>query len=125
MLIKLHDGIGSVGENKLFLLSVSSFIISTSEGVLIPHASLEWQHEFMGETSILGQSIYLRAPNLKKLLPINERKNSYKLGVGVSVVLLEGRSTFLDLESRLGDAAIEDYIVKAGFRWEFGLNHKN
>jgi uncharacterized protein YhjY with autotransporter beta-barrel domain len=100
----------------------TSRVISTSKGVFIPYALLEWKHEFKEETSISGELIDKNAlkdfsfeeSNRSKL-----NKDHLNVGIGVSAVLPEGRSTFLTLESRLGDAVIKDKVIRAGFRWEF------
>lgn len=115
-------------QNTASLLSTvglkTSRVISTSKGVLIPHASLEWKHEFKNETSFSGQLAdpkrYLEDSSFEESnSKIN--KNHANLSLGLSAVLPEGRSTFLNIESRLGDSIVTDNVISAGFRWEFGL----
>lgn len=115
-------------QNKESLLSTlglkTSRVISTSKGVLIPHASLEWKHEFKEETSISGELIdkdSLKDFSFEESNRSKLNKDHLNVGIGVSAVLPEGRSTFLSLESRLGDAVIKDKVIRAGFRWEFGV----
>ncbi|MCK5896514.1 MAG: autotransporter outer membrane beta-barrel domain-containing protein [Cocleimonas sp.] len=103
----------------------TSRVISTSKGVLIPHASLEWQHQLNQKNAISGHSVF---PGDSSSFTESDRseddKNSYHLGFGLSAVLPEGRSTYLSIESKLGNTSETDHVVKAGFRWEFGLEHK-
>jgi uncharacterized protein YhjY with autotransporter beta-barrel domain len=103
----------------------ASRVISTSKGVLIPHAALEWKHELKKEASISGQSDFLE--NYVEDSTFEESNgskfsNDYaNLNIGISAVLPEGRSTFVSVESRLGDEMMNDNVVRAGFRWEFGV----
>jgi outer membrane autotransporter protein len=100
----------------------TSRVISMSKGVLIPHASLEWKHEFTGTGSVVGESAFINDFAHFEESNSNERdKNYYNIGFGMSGVLPKGRSTYLNFESRLGDSIITDNVVKAGFRWEFGV----
>ena len=105
----------------------ASRVYSTSKGVFIPQASLEWKHDFKERGAISGNSIFLKDFNTSLLsdsaFEENQRseldKDYYNLNVGVSAVLPKGRSAYLNFESRFGDSTIKDNAVKAGFRWEF------
>ncbi len=96
----------------------ASRIISTSSGVFVPYASAEWKHDLKGRGAISGSSIYLN----KKFTEGNRSdfdRNYYNLGVGVSAQFPKGKSAFLSVESRQGDAVVDDTAIRAGFRMEF------
>jgi outer membrane autotransporter protein len=92
--------------------------LSTSKGVFVPYASLEWKHEFKGRGAITGTHLLTG-----KQTPVGETskfdRNYYNLGVGVSAQFPKGKAAFLSFESRQGDSVVKDNAVKAGFRWEF------
>ena len=97
--------------------------ISTSSGVFVPQASIEWKHEFKDRSTISGTSNYLTDLGLPGSFSEENAdspdRNYYNVGVGVSAVFPKGRSGYLNFESRFGDDQIKDNAVKAGFRWEF------
>lgn len=101
--------------------------ISTSEGVFVPQASLEWKHEFKDRSVISGTSTYLSGDGASFGLNGNFLEDNadaldrdyFNVGVGVSAVFPKGRSGYLNLESRFGDDQVTDNAVKLGFRWEF------
>jgi outer membrane autotransporter protein len=92
--------------------------LSTSKGVFVPYASLEWKHEFKGRGAITGTHLLTG-----KQTPVGETskfdRNYYNLGVGISAQFPKGKAAFLSFESRQGDSVVKDNAVKAGFRWEF------
>ena len=103
----------------------TSRVISTSKGVFIPQASLEWKHEFADISSVSGELAEIKNLNPFEEFNSNKRDNNYyNLGFGVSAVLPKGRSTYLNFESRLGDSIIADNVVRMGLRWEFGVKDK-
>lgn len=96
----------------------TSRVISTSSGVFVPYASVEWKHDFKGRGAISGSSIYLN----EKFTEGNRSdfdRNYYNLGVGVSAQFPKGKSAFLSVESRQGDSVVDDTAIRAGFRLEF------
>lgn len=104
----------------------TSRVYSTSKGVFIPFASLEWKHEFKGRGAISGQSLFLQenpdlgvSPGFSETQVSDLDKNYYNIGAGISAVFPKGRSAFLNIESRLGDTTIKDNAIRAGYRWEF------
>ncbi len=100
----------------------ASRVLSTSTGVFVPYASLEWKHEFKGKGAIAGTTtnpITGKATSLAEANGSKFDRNYYNLGVGVSAQLPKGKSAFLSLESRQGDSVVKDNAVRAGFRWEF------
>jgi outer membrane autotransporter protein len=97
-------------------------VLSTSNGVFVPYALLEWKHEFKGKGAISGTTIDPLTGRAISLAEGNRSKfdrNYYNIGVGVSAQLPKGKSAFLSLESRQGDSVVKDNAVRAGFRWEF------
>ena len=92
--------------------------LSTSKGVFVPYASLEWKHEFKGRGAIIGTHILTGKQNSVGEASKFDR-NYFNLGVGVSAQFPKGKSAFLSLESRQGDSVVKDNAVRAGFRWEF------
>ena len=96
----------------------ASRVVSTSKGVFVPYATLDWKHDFKGRGSISGSSIYLNKAFEERNRSEFDR-NYYNLGVGVSAQFPKGKSAFLSLESRQGDSVVEDTTVRAGFRLEF------
>jgi outer membrane autotransporter protein len=96
----------------------ASRVVSTSKGVFIPYASLDWKHDFKGRGSISGSSIYLNEAFEERNRSEFDR-NYYNLGLGVSAQFPKGKSAFLSLESRQGDSVVEDTTIRAGIRLEF------
>ena len=103
----------------------ASRTISTSSGVFVPQASVEWKHEFKDRSAISGTSTYLSGADLGVTGNFTEEsadaidRDYFNVNVGVSAVFPKGKSGYLNLESRFGDDQIKDTAVKAGFRWEF------
>ncbi|MGB0848591.1 MAG: autotransporter outer membrane beta-barrel domain-containing protein, partial [Thiolinea sp.] len=133
-----NAGLYGINEQELESLSSSvglkaSKVISTSNGVFIPQASLEWKHEFKDRDLISGQTLHLVGDSQldNDSLGVNADflednsvntgidKDYFNINIGVSAVFPEGRSGYVNVESRLGDDTTEETAVKAGYRWEF------
>ena len=99
--------------------------ISTSNGVFVPQASIEWKHEFKGRGAIAGQSVYVDNSGLNLSPQFVESNMStidrdyFNIGFGVSAVFPKGKSAYINVETRQGDSTFKDNALKAGFMWEF------
>ncbi len=101
-------------------------VISSTRGVFIPQASIEWKHEFKNRESISGRSVFVNGDSSLNLLPDFQEDNRdefdnnyFNIGVGVSAIFPKGHSGFLNIESRLGDSTQSDNSIKFGYRYEF------
>lgn len=131
-------GLYGIDEQTLESLSSSlgikaSRVISTSSGVYVPQASIEWKHEFKERDLISGQALHLVeeqqledggigvAADFAEGNSVNRTLDTdyFNVNVGVSAVFPEGRSAFMNVESRFGDDTTSETAVKAGYRWEF------
>ena len=132
------QGLYGIDDQTLESLSSSvgvkvSKVFNTSSGVFIPQASIEWKHEFKEQAPISGQVLHLVEDSElgSESLGVNSEflednslnrnldKDYFNVNVGVSAVFPEGRSGYVNVESRFGDDTTEETAVKAGYRWEF------
>lgn len=93
---------------------------STNWGVLLPTASLEWDHDFKGDP----QAITARFINDPTHTPINISGDAadsdyFRISFGLSMVLPHGRSGFLLYEKMLQRDGISQFNLALGMRIEF------
>lgn len=109
------------------LTSVSSvlgfkvnFASSQNWGVLSPHAEVEWQHEYENNPDSVNAS-FLADPTASvfqiKGDPVDS--NFFRLGLGVSITMTQGRSGFVYYEKTLGISGLDQNNLTLGFRVEF------
>lgn len=93
---------------------------STNWGVVIPHAELEWQHEFRSSPDAF-RAFFVDDPSGTPILVQGEPIDTdyFKLGLGMSLVFPKGRSGFLLYDRTIGRNGITEYNLSLGFRMEF------
>jgi len=97
-----------------------NYVSSQSWGVVMPHAEVEWEHEFQDSPdSIVAH--FIHDPTAT---PIEVRSDAidtdfFRLGLGLSFVFTHGRSGFIYYEKTLGRAGITQDNIAIGLRLEF------
>jgi outer membrane autotransporter protein len=97
-----------------------NYASSQSWGVLMPHAEVEWEHEFENNPDSITAR-FLQDPTATPI-QINGDSvdtNFFRLGLGMSFVLPKGRSGFIYYEKTLGLSGITQNNLTLGFRMEF------
>ncbi|MCB1875839.1 MAG: autotransporter outer membrane beta-barrel domain-containing protein [Chromatiales bacterium] len=96
------------------------YATSHSWGVLYPQARLEWVHEFMDDSQIIGtrfngdfnqQSLYVQTGD--------PDRNWISLGLGVSAQWADGKSGFITYETEISRENITSNALRLGLRVEF------
>lgn len=97
-----------------------AWAISTQSGVVVPQASLEWRHEFDYDSRAITAR-YAHDPfDLSTFsVPTNDPdENYFILGLGVSTVMRNGVSAFVNVETVLGHELVDSWGIVAGLRVE-------
>jgi len=93
---------------------------SSAWGVLLPYATLEWQHEFKDDPdAVIARFIHDPTQTAMVLQGDRLDSNFLRLGLGLSWVMTKGRSGFFQYQriaAREGNS-LENLTL--GFRWEF------
>ena len=97
-----------------------SYAISTSWGVLLPNAQLEWVKEFEDDPELLVTR-FAADPTQTPILVESERIDNdyFNLGVGLSGVFANGRSAYLYYEHVAGQDRMSSDSLALGVRIEF------
>jgi uncharacterized protein with beta-barrel porin domain len=93
---------------------------STSWGVVIPTAQLEWQKEYKSDPDVFS-AVLIDDPTGTPILITGEPLDSsyFRVGVGMAMVLTKGRSGFVLYEKMLGRDGMDQDNLTLGFRMEF------
>lgn len=93
---------------------------STGWGVLMPHLQLEWEHEFKDDPQAI-EARFINDPTGSAMLVSGDPldTNYFRIGLGLSMVLTQGRSGFLYYERLAGMNGMSQYNLALGFRMEF------
>jgi outer membrane autotransporter protein len=97
-----------------------SYAHSTSWGVLMPLAELEWLHDFRSDAEAF-RGFFVDDPTQTPILVLGDDLDSdyFRVGLGLSLVLTQGRSGFVTYERLLGRSGISQEMLTLGFRMEF------
>ncbi|HEY2346562.1 MAG TPA: autotransporter domain-containing protein [Xanthomonadaceae bacterium] len=97
-----------------------NYASSQSWGVMMPHAEVEWQHEFQDNPDSVTAR-FLQDPTQTPItadgFPVDQ--DFFRLGLGVSFVLPRGKSGFIYYEKTLGRTGITQDSIALGMRIEF------
>ena len=97
-----------------------NFASSQSWGILMPHAEVEWQHEFQDSPdSITARFLHDPTATTIQVTGDSIDTNFFRLGLGLSFVLPKGRSGFIYYEKTLGRTGITQDNLAIGLRLEF------
>ncbi len=97
-----------------------SFTHSTSWGILMPNLSLEWEHEFKDDPSVI-EARFVNDPTGTPITISGEAYDSdfMRLGLGLSMVFANGKSGFVLYERSLGRSDFSEDNLNLGLRIEF------
>jgi outer membrane autotransporter protein len=113
------------GQNVSSLVSVAglkfSYAILPPFGVILPYAYGEYRHEFKDPSQNVGSQFAMTAPGDDYFeIPTDSiNPNYYEVGGGVSSVLPHGAQLYAQYMKVLKLEYYTDYVVSAGFRFEF------
>lgn len=97
-----------------------TYTLSTSWGVLVPHAQVEYLHEFEDDPESIVARFVNDPTNTAILVPQAEVDTGYfNLGLGLSGVFANGRSAFVYYERRAGQSGYSQDSLALGVRIEF------
>lgn len=97
-----------------------SYTLSTSWGVLVPHAQVEYLHEFEDSADDIVARFANDPTGTAILVPQADIDTDYfNLGLGLSGVFASGRSAFLYYERRAGQSGYTQDSLALGVRIEF------
>ncbi len=98
----------------------ASYAVSTQFGVVMPHARLEWAHEFKHDShNITAHFLNDPASGRFSIGTDDPDRNFFNLGFGVSAVFTEGKTAFVYYEKVLDRDNLNNNSVVAGVRFEF------
>ncbi|MFC1773246.1 autotransporter outer membrane beta-barrel domain-containing protein [Pseudomonadota bacterium] len=96
-----------------------SYAVSTSWGVLVPQARVEWEHEFDQDAQDITSLYVLDADrNQFSLEGDNPDRDYFNLGAGVSAIFPNGWMGFIDYEGLAGYEDLSRHRVTVGLRIE-------
>jgi outer membrane autotransporter protein len=97
-----------------------SYAVSTSWGVLLPNAHLQWVHEFEdGADNVVGHFVQDPTRTPFSLAADRPDRDYYNLRLGLSAQFAEGRSGYIYYRKLFGYSDLDAYTVAAGLRLEF------
>ncbi|TNJ35095.1 autotransporter domain-containing protein [Arenimonas terrae] len=93
---------------------------SADWGVLIPHLQLEWEHEFKDDPQAV-EARFINDPTGTAMVVRGDPLDTdyFRLGLGLSMVLTEGRSGFFYYEQLVGRNGMSQWNLALGLRMEF------
>lgn len=98
----------------------ASYARSVSWGVLMPHVELEWERETRDDPQIVDAR-FLNDPTAGAITiagdPVDQ--SYFRFGLGLSMVLAQGRSGFFYYERLMGRTGQTQENLSLGFRMEF------
>jgi outer membrane autotransporter protein len=97
-----------------------TYTASRDWGILMPHVSLEWEHEFQDDPQTLVMR-FLHDPTATPIEISGEPLDTdyYNLGIGLSALFPGGKSAFLYYEQLLGASGVDQANLAVGVRFEF------
>jgi len=97
-----------------------NYASSQSWGVLMPHAEIEWDHEFEDNPDSINAH-FLQDPTATPFHLGGDSIDTdfFRLGLGLSFQFAHGRSGFVYYEKTLGLSGVTQDSIALGFRMEF------
>lgn len=98
----------------------AAFTHSASWGILVPQLEVEWVHEYGSDTEAF-RGYFLDDPTQTPILVLGDDLDNdyFRIGLGLSMVLTQGRSGFITYERLVARSGIDQQTLSLGFRWEF------
>jgi outer membrane autotransporter protein len=97
-----------------------TWALSRDWGILMPHAQLEWEHEFEDDPQQLAAR-FLHDPTQTVIRAEGDEVDTdyFNIGLGLSALFANGRSAFLFYEHRAGSEGLSQDNLSLGVRIEF------
>jgi uncharacterized repeat protein (TIGR01451 family) len=97
-----------------------NYASSQSWGVMMPHAEIEWEHDFENNPDSITAH-FLQDPTATPFQLGGDSIDTdfFRLGLGLSFQFAHGRSGFIYYEKTLGLTGITQNSIAVGFRMEF------
>lgn len=97
-----------------------TWALSRDWGILMPHAQLEWEHEFEDDPQQLAAR-FLHDPTRTTIRAEGDAVDTdfYNIGFGLSALLANGRSAFVYYEHLAGSEGLSQDNLSLGIRLEF------
>lgn len=98
----------------------ASYAWSVNWGVLVPQLEVEWLHDFRSDAEAF-RGFFVDDPTGTPILVLGDDLDSdyFRVGLGMSMVLTQGRSGFVTYERILARSGISQEMLTLGFRMEF------
>jgi outer membrane autotransporter protein len=97
-----------------------SYTTSFDWGVLVPNATIEWNHQFKNDPQVLVTR-FLADPTQTPIVITSDApdQNYFNVGIGLNAVLPKGRSGYVSWEHLVGFAGAHENRFSLGVRIEF------
>lgn len=98
----------------------ATYIMSRDWGILMPTATLEWEHEFEDDPNrVIARFAF--DPTATRIVRDGDDidSNYFNVGVGVSALFPGGRSAYLYYEELVGASRLSQGLLSLGVRFEF------
>jgi uncharacterized protein with beta-barrel porin domain len=97
-----------------------SYTTSQNWGILVPNATLEWNHEFRNDPQTAVVRFLADPTQTPIVLTDNAPDSSYfNVGIGLNAILPQGRSGYVYLEHLVGSSGAHENRLSIGIRIEF------
>jgi outer membrane autotransporter protein len=98
----------------------ATYVLSRDWGILMPNASIEWEHEFEDDPGRLTARLAFD-PTATPIERFGDALDSdyFNLGIGLSALFPGGRSAYLFYEELVGASRIRQGLLSLGVRLEF------
>jgi outer membrane autotransporter protein len=98
----------------------ADYVISQSWGILIPHANLDYVHEFKDDVrQLTGRFLQDNSRESFSFSSDAPDRDYFNLGLGISAQFSQGRAAFIRYEGTLGLRDVDRHAIMAGVRLEF------
>jgi outer membrane autotransporter protein len=115
----------AIDSQKVKLLTLTlgiqaDYTISQSWGILIPHANLDYVHEFKDDVrQLTGRFLEDAGGETFTWNSEAPDRDYFNLGLGISAQFSQGRAAFIRYEGTLGLRDVDRHAIMAGVRLEF------
>jgi outer membrane autotransporter protein len=98
----------------------ATYILSRDWGVLMPHAQLEWEHEFRDDPArLVARFVHDPTGTRFEQSGTDIDRNVFNVGVGVSALFPGGRAVYVYYEQLMGASRLSQGTLSLGARFEF------
>jgi uncharacterized protein with beta-barrel porin domain len=98
----------------------ATYILSRDWGILMPTATLEWEHEFEDDPNrVIARFAF--DPTATRIVRDGDDvdSNYFNVGIGVSALFPGGRSAYVYYEELVGASRLSQGLLSLGLRFEF------